>query len=86
MFPSRQKKSRRCRQWTEKQKNHKKNIAVRTSDNFGTDLDRSDLYIGRNSIETQKDFMSGLSLFQLPAEIAWDNFTNAITKEIFLLI
>ena len=24
--------------------------------------------------------MSGLSLFQLPAEIAWDNFTNAITK------
>ena len=43
-------------------------------------LDRSDLYIGCNSIETQKDFMSGLSLFQLPAEIAWDNFTNAITK------
>lgn len=34
----------------------KKNIAVRTSDNFGTDLDRSDLYIGCNSIETQKGF------------------------------
>lgn len=32
------------------------------------------------SLKHKKDFMSGLSLFQLPAQIAWDNFTNAITK------
>ena len=32
------------------------------------------------SLKHKKDFMSGLSLFQLPAEIAWDNFTNAIIK------
>lgn len=32
------------------------------------------------ALKHKKDFMSGLSLFQLPAEIAWDNFTNAITK------
>ncbi len=32
------------------------------------------------SLKHKKDFMSGLSLFQLPAEIAWDNFSNAITK------
>ena len=32
------------------------------------------------SLKHKKDFMGGLSLFQLPAEIAWDNFTNAITK------
>lgn len=32
------------------------------------------------SLKHKKDFMSGLSLFQLPAEIAWDNFYNAITK------
>lgn len=32
------------------------------------------------SLKHKKDFMSGLSLFQLPAEIAWDNFTNAITQ------
>lgn len=32
------------------------------------------------ALKHKKDFMSGLSLFQLPTEIAWDNFTNAITK------
>lgn len=32
------------------------------------------------SLKHKKDFMSGLSLFQLPAQIAWDNFSNAITK------
>ncbi|MDO4650054.1 MAG: carbohydrate ABC transporter permease [Eubacteriales bacterium] len=32
------------------------------------------------ALKHKKDFMSGLSLFQLPAEIAWDNFTNAIRK------
>lgn len=32
------------------------------------------------SLKHKKDFMSGLSLFQLPAQIAWDNFTNAITQ------
>ena len=32
------------------------------------------------ALKHKKDFMSGLSLFQLPAEIAWDNFTNAITQ------
>lgn len=32
------------------------------------------------ALKHKKDFMSGLSLFQLPAELAWDNFTNAITK------
>ena len=32
------------------------------------------------ALKHKKDFMSGLSLFQLPAEIAWDNFSNAITK------
>ena len=31
------------------------------------------------ALKHKKDFMSGLSLFQLPAEIAWDNFSNAIT-------
>lgn len=32
------------------------------------------------SLKHKKDFISGLSLFQLPAEIAWDNFKNAITE------
>lgn len=32
------------------------------------------------SLKHKKDFMSGISLFQLPAQIAWDNFSNAITK------
>ncbi len=32
------------------------------------------------SLKHKKDFMSGLSLFQLPAQIAWDNFSNAITQ------
>lgn len=37
------------------------------------------------ALKHKKDFMSGLSLFQLPAEIAWDNFVNAITKGRLLL-
>lgn len=32
------------------------------------------------AIKGKKDFYSGLSLFQMPAQIAWSNFTNAITK------
>lgn len=32
------------------------------------------------ALKHKKDFMSGLSLFQLPENIAWDNFINAITK------
>lgn len=32
------------------------------------------------AIKGKKDFYSGLSLFSVPAEIAWDNFTNSITK------
>ena len=32
------------------------------------------------ALKHKKDFMSGITLFQLPAELAWDNFTNAITK------
>ena len=32
------------------------------------------------SLKHKKDFISGLSLFQLPAEIAWDNFKNAVTQ------
>ncbi|WP_394927183.1 carbohydrate ABC transporter permease [uncultured Robinsoniella sp.] len=32
------------------------------------------------AIKGKKDFYSGLSLFSVPAEIAWNNFTNAITK------
>ena len=37
------------------------------------------------ALKHKKDFMSGLSLFQLPAEIAWDNFSNAITQGRLLL-
>ncbi len=32
------------------------------------------------ALKHKKDFMSGLSLFKLPAEIAWDNFSNSIIK------
>ena len=32
------------------------------------------------ALKHKKDFMSGLSLFQMPAQPAWDNFTNAITQ------
>lgn len=32
------------------------------------------------AIKGKKDFYSGLSLFSVPAQIAWDNFTKAITK------
>ena len=32
------------------------------------------------ALKHKKDFMSGLSLFQLPPVLAWDNFTNAITQ------
>ena len=32
------------------------------------------------ALKSKKDFMSGLSLFALPEKIAWDNFSNAITK------
>ena len=37
------------------------------------------------ALKHKKDFMSGLSLFQLPAEIAWDNFSNAVTQGRLLL-
>jgi raffinose/stachyose/melibiose transport system permease protein len=32
------------------------------------------------ALKSTKDFYSGLSLFQIPASIAWSNFTNAISK------
>lgn len=32
------------------------------------------------ALKHKKDFMSGISLFQLPDEIAWGNFYNAITQ------
>ncbi len=32
------------------------------------------------AIKGKKDFYSGLSLFSIPAQIAWDNFTNALVK------
>lgn len=32
------------------------------------------------AIKEKKDFYSGISLFSIPAQIAWSNFTNAITK------
>lgn len=32
------------------------------------------------ALKAKADFYSGLSLFQLPANPAWDNFTNAMTK------
>lgn len=32
------------------------------------------------ALKHKKDFMGGISLFQLPDEIAWDNFWNAITQ------
>lgn len=32
------------------------------------------------SLKSKKDFFSGISLFSLPPNIAWENFTNAIVK------
>ena len=32
------------------------------------------------ALKSKKDFYSGLSLFQLPPQIAWDNFSAAITS------
>lgn len=32
------------------------------------------------ALKSKKDFFQGVSLFQLPPQIAWDNFTNAMTK------
>ena len=32
------------------------------------------------ALKSKKDFYSGLSLFQLPTQIAWDNFSAAITS------
>ena len=32
------------------------------------------------SLKSRSDFMSGLSLFQLPESIAWDNYINAMTQ------
>lgn len=32
------------------------------------------------ALKHKQDFISGISLFQLPKEIAWDNFSNAILK------
>lgn len=32
------------------------------------------------ALKSKKDFYSGLSLFSIPPKIAWDNFSNAITK------
>lgn len=32
------------------------------------------------ALKSRQDFFNGLSLFQLPDQIAWSNFTNAITK------
>lgn len=32
------------------------------------------------ALKHKKDFLSGLSLFQIPAQPAWDNFTKAITE------
>ena len=32
------------------------------------------------AMKSRQDFMSGISLFQLPESIAWSNFVNALTK------
>lgn len=32
------------------------------------------------AMKSKADFFSGMSLFQMPENIAWDNFTNAMTK------
>lgn len=32
------------------------------------------------AVKSKGDFFSGMSLFQMPENIAWDNFTNAMTK------
>ena len=32
------------------------------------------------AVKSKKDFMSGMSLFALPPQIAWSNFTNSITQ------
>ena len=32
------------------------------------------------AIKSKKDFYSGLSLFQMPTQIAWSNFTKALTE------
>ncbi len=32
------------------------------------------------AVKSKADFYSGISLFSMPENIAWDNFTNAITK------
>ena len=32
------------------------------------------------AIKSKQDFFSGISLFSMPAKIAWSNFSNAITK------
>ena len=32
------------------------------------------------AVKSKADFFSGMSLFQMPDNIAWDNFTNAMTK------
>lgn len=37
------------------------------------------------AIKSKQDFYSGLSLFTMPDKIAWQNFTNAITKGRLLL-
>ena len=32
------------------------------------------------AIKSKSDFYSGAGLFSMPAQVAWDNFVNAITK------
>ncbi|MCC8151188.1 MAG: carbohydrate ABC transporter permease [Lachnospiraceae bacterium] len=32
------------------------------------------------ALKAQSDFISGISMFQLPEQIAWSNFSNAMTK------
>ena len=32
------------------------------------------------AVKSQSDFYSGIGLFELPKNIAWENFVNAITQ------
>ncbi len=38
------------------------------------------LAVVATSLKSKQDFFSGLSLFELPDQIAWSNFVNAMTK------
>ncbi|HIZ22104.1 MAG TPA: carbohydrate ABC transporter permease [Candidatus Blautia faecigallinarum] len=81
MFHLRQRKNRRCRNVEGKTKKISKKVLLYVLLIILAIIWIIPIFtLVATALKHKKDFMGGISLFQLPDEIAWDNFYNAITQ------